>query len=116
MKMTNHPNDGRRVGDACPSCDGKLALRKNGRTHGYFLGCDQFPTCAWACLPHSADVRVRRESERARRRAWAMSQDERREARWELEDERGRESFLRYDEWRASDDEPEAEQIIGIWF
>ena len=101
--MTNHPNNGRRVGDECPEClAGALALRKNKRTKGYFLGCDQFPTCPWACLPNASDVSAARQRAFVKRRSWAIVQEQREQQSWErfyaeLEVE-GRASFLLDDE------------------
>jgi hypothetical protein len=104
----NIPNTGQRSGDACPECgEGALACRKNSQTGGYFLGCDQFPTCSWACAPSSEDVKQARAKERGRRnrrRNWHRCQEARLELRWEAEDEMGRRDLAR--EWYG---EPEAE-------
>jgi ssDNA-binding Zn-finger/Zn-ribbon topoisomerase 1 len=120
MMMTNNPNDGRRTGDPCPHCEkGSLSLRKNGRTGGYFLGCDRFPDCGWSCCSHPRDVAEVRRATRRRKRAKlrTLIARERRtiERRWELEDESGRAAMLRSDEWRPSDEEPETERALWIW-
>lgn len=96
--MPNIPNDGREAGHSCEECnDGVLRFRKNSLTNGYFLGCDQFPKCEWACNPPPKSVL--RERTTARRRAWyAVADDVKREQMWELEEERARASFFRDDE------------------
>jgi len=102
MNNTNHSNDGRRSGDPCPDCGSPIFLRKNKQTKGYFLGCSQFPTCDWACLPHPIDVKVRRARDYTRRRAYCIAREHREEAQreryWASVEEESRVQYLLRDE------------------
>ena len=90
----NNPNDGRRIGDPCPACtEGKLYIRSNTVTKGYFLGCNTFPVCDWACNPMPGDLSDWRESRRLNRLSYKTRGTELLEARWAIEDERGRQAL-----------------------
>ena len=117
MSNNNYPNDGRRTGDPCPDCGGTLTLRQLKRTKGFFLGCMEFPTCDWACLPSPIDVKIRRARDRERRRTYCINRekvwDEAREALWDEEDRESRIQFLRRDE--VSEVAEDQEDPYSIW-
>jgi hypothetical protein len=95
----NIPNDGRQSGDPCPECGSHLICRKNKVTQGYFLGCDQFPDCTWACNPNPKEVRAIK----GRKRSFASRRAMLLEERWAIEDAKGRHAL--YVEFYGDPDE-----------
>lgn len=44
------------VGDKCPSCKVGTMIPKEGK-YGEFLGCDEFPSCAYlSSMPKEKDI------------------------------------------------------------